>query len=95
MIGFSNGTFSLDAEEDDEYAGGEIRWRDALFTTPATLLIYYGVLMLTTAIFGCFAGAGGRRCCNITVKWPPAFYSHGVHVKGSFFCCSFVISSSS
>lgn len=68
MIGISNGTFSLDASEDDNYDGGEIRWKDVLYTTPATILVYYGVLMLITAMMGCFAVAGGKRFWNAAVS---------------------------
>ena len=69
LVGFNNKTFSIDADEDDEeYEAGAIRWADFLLTTPATLLLYYGVLLLITTSCGCFAAAGGRAACNVVVS---------------------------
>ena len=68
-VGFQNGTISIDAdEEDEEYEGGAVRWADLLLTTPATIFLYYGVLLLITTSCGCFAAAGGRAACNFFVS---------------------------
>jgi hypothetical protein len=68
LVGFSNNTLSIDAEEDDDYEGGEVRWVDFLLTTPATLVLYYGILLLSITSCGCFAAAGGRLGCNLIVS---------------------------
>ena len=70
-VGLANETNRFDAEDgDDDEDGLAIGWADLLLilTSPATLLLFYGVLMLMVTTFGCFAAAGGRAGLNVVVS---------------------------
>jgi len=95
MVGFSNGTLTMNAAEDDRYAEGEVRWRDFLLSTPATLLLYYAILLITVTTFGCFSSSGAQRCCNISVS--VYRYMHTLNsipeLRAEYLLCNWTITS--